>query len=126
MDQLALCAPDIGGERARRIERPAAVVYGARDPGDRLRAVDARGGAALGLLGEPGSLARLLHRDQARVDLLEQVALDDWKDRALLAVVARLRGGRKGKGKHEEGEARHRIALPLPRICPAQTKPIAP
>lgn len=61
------------------------------------------------------------------MDLLEQIALDHRKDRALLAVVARLSGSRQSKSDcQDKREADHRIALPLPRICPAQTKPIAP
>ena len=63
------------------------------------------------------------------MDLFEQIALDHGEDRAALAIVSRLQAGRERseekRAKRKEG-AHHRIALPLPRICPRHTKPIAP
>ena len=62
------------------------------------------------------------------MDLLEEVALDHGKHRAALAIVARQHLGRAeqdGKQGRREDELAHRIALPLPRIWPRQTKPIS-
>ena len=63
------------------------------------------------------------------MDLFEQVALDHGEDRAALAVVSCLQAGRERseeKGAERKEGAHHRIALPLPRICPRHTYPIAP
>ena len=62
------------------------------------------------------------------MDLLEEVALDHGKHRAALAIVARQHLGRAEqdcKQRCREDELAHRIALPLPRIWPRQTKPIS-
>ena len=94
MDQLAFGAADIGGKRDRRIERPAAIFARADQAADWVRPVDPRDGASLQFLVETGSLARLFHCGEARMDLFQEVALDDREDRAALAVVARLQAGR--------------------------------
>jgi hypothetical protein len=63
------------------------------------------------------------------MDLLEQVRLDHWPNRAVLAVVASYCLGCYGKRKRSrangQGDEPHRIGLPTPRMRGLQIQPIA-
>src|SRR5690606_7207411 len=127
MDQLALRASDVGIESHGGIDRPAPWRLGPDESRDRLGAAAPGDRPPLQLLVEPSGLARLFHGYETLTDLLEEVAFDDRKHCAVLAVVARAgRRRRQQDEQRKKNERPHRIALPLPNICRSQTKPIAP
>jgi hypothetical protein len=97
-----LAPANIGLERDRRIEAPAAGRLGPDQSGDRLRpltrATVRRFNSWLSRLG----LAGLFHGDEPRMDLLEEIALDQREDRALLAIVTCLPQGSQMRGERQE------------------------